>query len=265
MTADDGHDGAQYLAGSPVRVAMLRAIREEPRRPADLTAAVDATRTTVQRILSGFGERDWVVKRDAAYRVTPTGKRVHDAYEALLDEVEVADRYGQFAADLERVGADFPPSAIDAGELTVAADRNPLAAVDRLTELLREGGGSEIFAVSPVVIQQFNDAAAEAIDAGAEIELVIDRDVVEESIAEFGPATDRALHDDRAKVYVSPEPIEYGLFRYDDVACVTAYDRRNNPRCVLESTDQAVIEWVNDRFESFVSEAQCLSGVVENA
>ncbi|EMA61448.1 helix-turn-helix transcriptional regulator [Halorubrum lipolyticum] len=265
MTADDGHDGAQYLAGSPVRVAMLRALREEPRRPADLTAAVDATRTTVQRILSGFRERDWVVKRDAAYHVTPTGARIHDAYETLLDEVEVADRYGQFAADLERVGADFPPSAIGTGELTIAADRNPLAAVDRLTELLREGCGSEIRAVSPIVIQQFNDAAAEAIDAGAEVELVIDRDVVAESIAEFGAATDRALHDDGATVYVCSEPVEYGIFRHDDVACVTAYDRRNNPRCVLESTDSDVIEWVDDRFESFVDEAQLLSAVVENA
>jgi hypothetical protein len=26
-----------------------------------------------------------------------------------------------------------------------------------------------------------------------------------------------------------------------------------------------VIEWVDDRFESFVAEAQCLSAVVENA
>ncbi|WP_435095371.1 helix-turn-helix transcriptional regulator [Halorubrum sp. N11] len=265
MRADNGHDGAQYLAGSPVRVAMLRTLREEPRRPAELTTAVDATRTTVQRILSGFRERDWVVKRGAAYHVTPSGKRVHDAYETLLDEVDLADRYGQFAAELERVGADFPPSAVGAGELTVAADRNPLAAVDRLTELLREGCGSEIRAFSPVVIRQFNDAAAEALDEGAEVQLVIDRDVVEESIAEFAPATDRALQDEGATVYVSPEPIEYGAFRYDDVACVTAYDRRNNPRCVLESMDQEVIEWVDDRFESFVDEAQRLSAVVENA
>ena len=265
MRAEDGHDGAQYLAGSPVRVAMLRALRGEPRRPAGLTAAVDATRTTVQRILSGFRERDWVVKRDAAYHVTPTGERVHDAYEALLDEIELADRYGQFAADLERVGADFPPSAVDTGKLTVAAERNPLAVVDRLTELLREGSGSEIRAVSPVVIRQFNDAAAEALDEGAEVELVIDRDVVEESIAEFGPATDRALRDNGMTVHVSPEPIEYGIFRYDDIACVAAYDRRNNPRCVLESTDPAVIEWVDDRFESFVAEARRLSAVVENA
>ncbi|WP_193309843.1 winged helix-turn-helix domain-containing protein [Halorubrum halophilum] len=262
---EDGHGGAQYLAGSPVRVAMLRALREDPRRPAGLTAAVDATRTTVQRILSGFRERDWVVKRGGAYRVTPTGRRVHDAYEVLLDEVELAERRGQFAADLERVGADFPTEAVDAGELTVTTDRNPLAAVDRLTELLREGAGSTIRAVSPIVIQQFNEAAAGALDDGASVTLVIDRDVVEESISTFGPATDRALQDDDAVVYVSPEPIRYGVFRYDDIACVTAYDRRNNPRCVLESTDRTVVDWVDERLDSFIAEADPLASVVERA
>jgi predicted transcriptional regulator len=262
---EDGHDGAQYLAGSPVRVAMLRALREDPRRPAGLTAAVDATRTTVQRILSGFRERNWIVKRGGAYRATPAGKRVHDAYETLLDEIELADRRGQFAADLERVGADFPAGAVDAGELTVTTDRNPLAAVDRLTELLRESGGSTIRAVSPIVVQQFNDAAAGALDAGASVTLVVDRDVVEESIATFGSATDRALQDDDARVYVSPEPIRYGIFRCGDIACVTAYDRRNNPRCVLESTDGVVVNWVDGKLESFIAEADPLASVVERA
>jgi len=264
MSADQGHAGAKYLAGSPVRVAILRTLRSDPRRPADLTAAVDATRTTVQRILAGFRERNWVVKRDAAYHVTPTGERVHDAYEELLSEIERADRYGQFAADLERVGAEFPPSAIASGELTVTANRNPLAAVNRLTELLQQGDGADIRAASPVVVRQFNDAAADALDAGAEIELVIDSDVLETSVTEFASATDRALNDDSTTVYVSTEPIAYGLFRYDDMACVTAYDQRNNPRCVLESSDPAVIEWVDDRLDSFVADARPLSAVVES-
>jgi len=264
MTSDDGHDGAQCLAGSPVRVAVLRALRREPRRPADLTNAVDATRTTVQRILGGFRDRNWVVKRDAVYHVTPTGDRVHDAYEGLLDEVELAERYGQFAAELERVDAGFPAAAIGAGELTVATEQNPLAAADRITELLREGNGAEIHAVSPVVVQQFNRAAAAALDDGSTVELVIDRDVLEASVADFAPATDRALDDEHATVYVSPEPIEYGLFECDGVVCVTAYDRQNTPRCVLESTDPTVAKWVGDRFDSLVDDARRLSAVVEN-
>jgi predicted transcriptional regulator len=263
MTAEEGHDGAQYLAGSPVRVAILRALREEPRRPAELTDAVDATRTTVQRILGGFRERNWVVKRDADYRVTPTGVRVHDAYETLLTEVERGERYGRFAEAVERVGVDFPPEGIPDSELTVASDQNPLAVVDRLTDLLRESRGAEIRAVSPVVLQQFNDAAAAALDGGADVELIIDRRVADASVAEFGPATDRALNDDDAEVYVSADPIEYGLVRCDDVACVTAYDERNNPRCVLESTDETVVDWVDEAFASLRDEATPLGAVVE--
>ena len=265
MRAEDGHDGAQYLAGSPVRVAILRALRDDPRRPAQLTDAVDATRTTVQRILGGFRERDWVVKRDAVYRVTPTGERVHDAYETLLAEVERGDRYGGFAATLERVGVDLPPEGISDSDLTVASDKTPLAVVDRLTELLHESHGDEIRAVSPVVIRQFNDAAAAALDDGASVELIIDRGAADASVAEFGPATDRALADDAAEVYVSAEPIEYGLFRCGDVACVAAYDEQNNPRCVAESTGDTMVDWVDDTFESLRDDATRLASVVERA
>mgnify|MGYP006926915964 CR=1 FL=1 len=179
--------------------------------------------------------------------------------------MELAERCGGFAADLERVGAGVPAAAVDAGDLTVATDRNPLAAVDRIADIIRDGRRAEIRAVSPVVIQQFNRAAATALDAGAAVELVIDRDVVETSIADFARATDRALDDDDATVYVSPEPIEYGLFRRDDVACVTAYDRRNNPRCVLESTDSAVVEWGDDRVESLAADARRLAAGVGKA
>ena len=265
MASDSGHDDAQYLAGSTVRVAILRALDRKPRRPASLTDAVDATRTTVQRILAGFRERRWVVKRDGAYHVTPTGERVHDAYEDLLSEIDRADRYGRFAADLKRAGADFPAAGLETGDLTAATDRDPLAALDRLVELIRTTRGSDVRAVSPIVTSQYNEAARDALDAGAEIELIIDREVLETSIAEFGPATDRALSDERATVYVSPDPIGYGLLRYDDVACVVAYDEHNNPRCVFESTDETVVRWVDGRLESLSAGATPLSAVVQES
>lgn len=262
MAADSGHDDAQYLAGSPARVAILRALDRAPHRPATLTDSVDATRTTVQRILAGFCERQWVIKRDGAYRLTPTGKRVHAAYERLLGEIDVANRLGGFATELERVGAGFPAAGLQSGELTAATDRDPLAALDRVVELVRDTAGAHVRAVSPIVTTQYNEAAASALDRGASIDLVIDRAVVETSVAEFGPATDRALTDDDATVYVSPEPIGYGLFRHDDLACVIAYDESNNPRCAFESSDPAVLEWADDRFEALVSAATPLSTVL---
>jgi len=265
MSSDSGHGDARYLAGSPVRVAVLRTLRDEPCRPAALTDAVDATRTTVQRILAGFREREWVVKRDAEYHVTATGERIHDAYEALLAEIDCADRYGGFAADLERANVESPASALEHGEITAATDRDPLAALDRVVELIRLANGATIRAISPIVTNQYNEAAASALDEGASVELVIDRAVLETSIEEFRQATDRARFDDNAAVYVASESIGYGVFKYDDLACVIAYDDANNPRYVFESTDPSVIEWAETRFESLVADAMPLSVAVEEA
>lgn len=263
MPADSGHDDAQYLAGSPVRVAILRRLREEPCRPATLTESVTATRTTVQRILAGFREREWVTKRNSEYRVTATGKRVHDAYETLLTEIDRADRYGGFAAALERAGATFPAPMIEHGDITAATDRDPLAALDRVVEIVRMGGGETIRAVSPIVTAQYNEAAASALDEGATVELVIDREVLETSINEFSQATDRALLDDDASVYITSESIEYGLFRYGDIGCVIAYDVDNNPRYVFESTDRSVGDWIDSRFEALAADATPLSAAIE--
>ncbi|MFC6752854.1 helix-turn-helix transcriptional regulator [Halorubrum tibetense] len=272
MASDPGHhdgsrphDGARYLTGSPVRVEILRTLRQEPCRPAALTDAVDATRTTVQRVLAGYRERRWVVKRDAAYHVTATGERVHDAYESLLADIDRADRYGEFAADMKRASAGFPASGLDSGTLTAATERDPLAALDRVVELLRVASGSSIRAVSPIVTTQYNEAAASALDAGSDVELVIDRDVLATSMDEFGPATDRALDDDDASVYVTERSIEYGFFRYDDRACVIAYDENNNPRYVLESTAPSVLDWADSRFDALVVDATPLSAVLERA
>ncbi|WP_418281262.1 helix-turn-helix transcriptional regulator [Halorubrum sp. DTA98] len=258
-----GHAGAQYLAGSPARVAILRALRTEPRRPAALTDAVDATRTTVQRILAGFRDRNWVIKRDGAYHVTSSGRRVHDAYEDLLTAVDCAERYGSFIAEVERLDDEFPVEGLESGALTVADDRDPLAAVDRVVDLLRASDSDEIRSVSPIVTQRYNEAAAETLDDGARIELIVDGDVVEASVADFGPETDRALADDDAAVYVAPEPIEYGLFRDDDVACVVAHDERNSPRCVFESSEPEILDWVDDRYAELRASAVPLSDVVD--
>lgn len=253
--SDVAHDGAQYLAGSPARVALLRALRTEPRRPAALTDAVDATRTTVQRILAGFRERNWVIKADGAYHVTSSGQRVHDAYEQLLSEVVCADRYGSFVAEIERIAPEFPAAALDSGTLTVADDRDPLAAVDRVVELLRDADGDEIRTASPIVTQQYNAAAAAALDAGSRIELLIDEGVLSASLADFEPETARALEDDAATVYVTDEPIQYGLFRREGLASVVAHDDRNSPVCVLESTDSTVIEWADERYAELKADA----------
>ena len=255
MTLDEEHDASRCLSGSPVRVSVFRALDDGVRQPAALTASVDASRTTVHRILSDYRDRSWVVRRNGDYYLTPTGERVYDAYETFLAEVALADQLATFSADLARAGAGFPAEAIDRGDLTTAANRNPFAVLDRIVELFEDAGGHEIRAVSPIVTTRYNNAAAAALDDGARIRLVIDEGVLETSRAEFSDATRRALTDDGVDVYIAAERIQYGVFTLDDRACVVSYDDANNPSGLLESSDPLVREWVLDRYERFQSAA----------
>jgi len=168
MQQDQAEYGdVQFLTGSPHRRAVLAALCDEPARPHELCDDIDATRTTIQRILAGFRERQWVVKHHGDYRATVTGRRVCEQYETLHDEITRARRFGPLAAHLGPVADDLPVEALATGRLTVSEEGNPLAALSRFTEWLQEVEG-EMCAISPVVAQPFNEiGAAEAVGVGA--------------------------------------------------------------------------------------------------
>ncbi len=259
---DAPHRDARYLAGSPVRIAVLRELDAEPRRPAALTERVDATRTTVQRILAGFRERDWVRKADARYRLTATGDRVRAAYEDLLAEADRAREVGPLVANVDAFEAGLPPAALEVGEVTVADDRDPFAPVDRFLDVFADAAGGHVRAVSPIVSRAFNESAVELLDAGTTIDLIIDRAVLAASESDFEPALRRAIEDGSVSVYVHPEPVETGLCAFADTACLAAYDDGNNMRALLSSDAAVVRNWVDDRIDDALERSRPLATVL---
>lgn len=257
------HDDVQYLVGSPVRARILETLREEPLRPTDLTDRVDATRTTVQRILAGYLERDWVVKRGGRYTVTVTGRGVHRAYEALLEDVERAARLGPFASHAGPVVDDLPWDALEGATVTVASDRDPFATVQRLAELISTADAEYMRAVSPIVAEVFNEAAVEFIGGGGRLELTIDDGVLEASRAGFPDALERARRNGDVDVLVHPEPLGFGLMLFDGRACLGAYDAENNVRAVVESDAEELCEWANAAYERYRSRSVPLEEALE--
>ncbi|PSP60243.1 MarR family transcriptional regulator [Halobacteriales archaeon QH_8_67_36] len=241
-------DDIQFLTGSPHRRAVLAALCDEPARPNELCADIDATRTTVQRILAGFRERQWVVKHDGDYRATVTGRRIHERYEALHEEVTRARRFGPLAAHLGPVADDLPVAAVKSGRLTVSEDGNPLAALSRFTEWLRTVEG-EMHAISPVVARPFNEIGAELLDAETRIEFVIDSAVLEQSKAQYESDLELGVDHDRMTIYVHETPLSIGVAFDDNRCCVIAYDDANNLRAVLEAGDGELYEWTTGVFE----------------
>lgn len=260
---DAPHRDARYLAGSPVRIAVLRELDAEPLRPAALTERVDATRTTVQRSLAGFRERDWVRKVDARYRLTATGDRMRAAYEDLLAEAERAREVGPLVANADAFEAGLPPAALEAGEVIVADGRDPFAPIDRFLDVFADAEGGHVRAVSPIVSRAFNETAAELLAADTTIDLVIDRAVVAASESDFEPALRRAIENGSVSVYVHPEPIETGLCAFEDTSCLAAYDDGNNMRALLSSDAPVVRDWVRNRIDEALERSRPLQAVLD--
>lgn len=255
MAPEDAvHDDVAFLTGSPQRAAILRALCEGPYRPTDLTDEVDATRTTVQRVLGGFCDRGWAVKRDGRYRATVTGRRVEERYAALRDEVERARELAPLAPHLHRIPDDLPTDALAAADVTVGTDRDPLAPVDRLLAWFGECQADHVRSLSPVVARTYNEAAADLLERGARVDLVIDEATFERSLAEFREATERGVEHERANVYVTETPVRFGVVVGEETAVLGVYDGDANLKGVIESSDEAFTAWAVETYDRFRAE-----------
>ncbi|MFB6308792.1 MAG: helix-turn-helix transcriptional regulator [Haloarculaceae archaeon] len=262
MGAETNHEDAQFLTGSPQRRAILRAVCDDPARPSELCDRVDATRTTVQRILAGFRDREWVVKCDGQYRATITGRRVIEQYETLLDELDRAREFAPLATHLGREQEEIPGSVLTTSDLTVATDSDPLAPLEEFLEWYRGATGEDIRGVSPVATRTTNQVATDLLDAGTRIELVIDGGVLEHASSEHEDAFERALEDDNVSVFLHPEPLSFGLLLRENAFALGAYDEQNNFRALLRSDDPDAYAWAEQKYERVRSRSQPLEQAV---
>ena len=252
----------QFLTGSPHRRQVLQALCAEPARPHELCSTIDATRTTIQRILAGFRERQWVAKHDGNYRATVTGRRLCQEYESLLGAAERARELGPLAAHLGPIADDLPVDALERGELTVSEEGSPLAALSRFTEWMA-AIDEQLYAVSPVVAKPFNEIGVELLESGVDIGMVIDGGVLETSRERYESDLELGAEHDRIDIHVHEGPLPLGIALDAERCCLVAYDDDHNIRAILETTDGDLYEWAMETYERHRERAVALDTVYD--
>lgn len=205
---------------------MLSILCVQSLRPAELTEQIDVTRTTVQRILSGFRDRNWVHKRDGTYRTTVTGQRVLRAYEALEEEVERAEACGPLAVHADQLSRRFEPELFTETDLTVATSHQPLAPIERyFSQITQEI--SRIYSVASMFTEASTGAIETFIEMDVTGELIYDEAMLEEVSESSLQTISRWDERDNCAVFTTSLPTDFGMTIADETVFVGGFTDGN--------------------------------------
>jgi predicted transcriptional regulator len=245
----DAQEDVAFLVGSKSRTSILRALAEEPRRPTDLARVCGCARETAQRTLAGFSKRRWVQKSNGLYHLTPGGEMVYERYEQLIETVERADRMSEFLTNVGEIGENIPSEVLDKLNITTAVESDPHAPLNRYLTVLGSETVRDFRGVSPIVSRVFNESAEQVLGPETEMELVIDREVLERSKTEYSEALKRGVELDQFSLRIIDSGVDFGILLVDGRGVVAAYER-GNMVALVDGDDPAVVEWVEEVYES---------------
>lgn len=240
-----------FLAGSEVRTDILRALRSDPDRPSDLADRCSCARETAQRTVTAFTDRGWARKVGDSdrYRLTRAGELVAGSYDDFEGCLEVSARFRGLLSNLNGAASDLECETLSGTTHTRATPENPHTSINRLLDVMGDGTVDTLRGVTPIVSRVFNRAADRAIAPDTDAELVVDTDVLETSAAEYPEALDRTDRLDGFTLYVSPDPIPFGLVLVDDRAYLGAYDDNGNLVASADGDDDDFVEWARGTFD----------------
>ncbi len=240
------------------RLDLLELLVEEPRTKPDLVAALDVSRSTVDRGLRRLETAGVIEYTDGRFVLTAMGER---AVAGLGELQKTLQRRQELAPLLQWVPdetLDIDLAALAEAELVVPAAGDPWAMVNRHVQLLRRLEDGR--AILPLTGLHACEALHErVVDAGATFEVVVTRDVADTFTEnpEYAPLTEAMLATDRYDVYVHEGPIPYYLGLIDDTIQL-GVDEDGEPRALLETGQPAVAEWATDKYTTFRDQAEPL-------
>jgi predicted transcriptional regulator len=241
-----------FLVGSDVRIDLLRTLHSAPAGPSELAEQCSCARETAQRTVTGFTNRGWAEKVPGtdSYQLTRAGEIVVDGYEEFEACLDVAARFRHLLANLDGPVEGLDCETLAAATRTRATPENPHSSINRLLELMDREEVDTLKGVNPIVSRVFNRAAADAIGPESDVDLVIDRDVLETSAAEYPDALERAERLPGFTLHVSPDPVEFGLVIVDGHAFLGAYDEQGNLVASADADTDPFVSWARRTFDA---------------
>lgn len=252
-------DDVEFLARSESRVEVLDAIHEAPRTRNELKRMTDASRTTLSRMLADFEDRDWIVRSNSRYELTPEGAFVTSEVTRLLENMETAERLNGALGWLPIDEFEFDLRCLRDAEV-VTLNWNDPASMRLLAERL--DGANRVRSIATAVSREVVDilqkltvdseANYEGILASNAIEIVRDHPELRSQLREI-------LDSDRTTLYHYDGDASLAMVMLiDDQATVCNHGSGGPQMEAILADDEAFRSWVESYFESVRADASRL-------
>ena len=243
---DPAVEDVAFLARSPNRVAVLRALADGSLDRHDLTAAVDASRITVGRVVGDLEARNWVRREGSTYETTRLGRLVLDAFDELTAATRLSRKLGPLAEDLSTDFVDVDLRRFADAEIVRTTDADPYA-VARIAAA-RMAGADHVRMLAHAVTSDVLDAQVEAARAGQVSTVVLDPTLAEtiRDDAGLSAGVRDLLATGRARVVAVAESIPMSVGVYDDETVMIGFTTDGFPRAGLVTSDEAVVTWARE-------------------
>lgn len=255
---DDALEDIAYLSRSGNRVAVLELVATNPHTPREIREVVDASRSTIRRILAELVERDWAERTpDGDIVATVKGEHVVATFTPLAGSL-------QAIRELDEAVAWLPSDelSIDLHHFSDATVRrgdpaSPAAEASYLHDRLRDASTlSNLVSVGPP-LSMMKTTRDGVVSGRLTATTVLTERVVEylRSHSEQLPLWQDYINAG-ARVYYYEGEIQCHLFIVDDTVLVG----NNQPEVVrpcefVETDDETVLSWARELIESYRADA----------
>ena len=250
-------DDIAFLSRSNHRVDALQELADGGRTRRELREATGTSQPTIGRVLDGFRERGWIAADGDAFVLTPLGRVLTDAFTDLMDTVRTVQDLHELDVQLPFDEVGFDLESLTEARITTPSQGDATKHVRREQELAERAERVRFFCNSahPHTVAVYRDRV---VEDGQRLEAVIAGEAL-------GAAADDSvmrghLHDllasDRTTIYRYDGVVDVMLGILGDTAVIQPLDEAGNPRAIIDTDDQTIVDWVADRLASYRSEAE---------
>lgn len=250
----------EFLIRSTNRLDVLGALQDGPRDRNDLRSETDFSRVTLSRILGDLTDRGWVTRRNDQYEITAEGTIVATEVGRLFANLEAVDTLDGTLRWLPTERFDFELERLADAEVMLPDEHDLTAQIRWVDSRIQDA--DRIRSVGTWVAAEILETLVEStVDGGCVCEGILEGHVVDHI---------RADPDLREPVRVLLESDRASLYRYggdearitmsilpDGVLLCGQQGARSFPEAVA-TTDEVVVEWATERFESLRAESTLL-------